>query len=331
MIHNKLTELGGGYLCTYYGVGRVCDEGLGMKLREEGPTLALLVLTYGLFFQLPLSVDFLPLVAIIPSLTIVIVMHSSLQHEVLHGHPFANQSLNDALVFPAIGLLVPYIRFKDTHLAHHFDPNLTDPYDDPETNFIEHSRWSRMPFLLRVLAEFNNTLFGRMLIGPAFSLLVFYGRDVRSILKGDRRILWAYIAHLMAVALPLFWVISQTALPLWAYVLSAYFAMSLLKIRTYLEHQAHERSAARSVIIEDRGLLSLLFLNNNYHAVHHAYPKVIWHKLPQVFANRREAFLRHNDGYTYASYREIFLLYFFKRKDPVVHPLWTLENRENRK
>ena len=39
--------------------------------------------------------------------------------------------LNEALVFPALSLAIPYQRFRDSHLAHHNDEILTDPYDDP--------------------------------------------------------------------------------------------------------------------------------------------------------------------------------------------------------
>ena len=53
-------------------------------------------------------------------LAFVIALHSSLQHEVLHGHPFKEKWLSELTVFPAIGLFIPYQRFRDTHLAHHF-------------------------------------------------------------------------------------------------------------------------------------------------------------------------------------------------------------------
>ena len=98
--------------------------------------------------------------------------------------------------------------------------------------------------------------------------------------------------------------------------------LALLKIRTFLEHQAHERAAARSVIIEDRGPLALLFLNNNFHAVHHAHPRLPWYSLPREYARRREAFLRRNGGYRYRSYGEVFALHLLRGKDPVAHPLW---------
>ena len=77
----------------------------------------------------------------------------------------------------------------------------------------------------------------------------------------------------------------------------------------------------RSVIIEDRGPLAFLFLNNNLHAVHHAHPRVAWYRLPALYRARRERFLAMNEGYRFASYAHVFRGYLFRQKDPVPHPL----------
>ncbi|MDA8817892.1 fatty acid desaturase [Planktomarina sp.] len=298
-----------------------------MKKSEELPTIALLVGSYTAFVVLTLAAGTLPLVLIIIGLSGVIALHSSLQHEVLHGHPFGNQMLNDAAVFPALGLFVPYLRFKDTHLDHHFDPNLTDPYDDPESNYLDRQVLAQFARLMRGLVQFNTTLIGRMLIGPIIGLADFYAADVKAMWDGNRRIAISYALHLAGLVAPFVWVLTMTDLPFWAFVASAYLGMSILKIRTYLEHQAHERAASRTVIIEDRGILAFLFLNNNYHAVHHAHPRVVWHKLPKVFAERRDKFVKQNGGYVYKSYAQIFAQFLFRAKDPVAHPIWTEANR----
>jgi len=96
----------------------------------------------------------------------------------------------------------------------------------------------------------------------------------------------------------------------------------VLKIRTFLEHQAHERARGRTVIIEDRGPLAFLFLNNNLHVVHHMHPKLPWYRLPKIYFNNREKYLARNDGYRYASYAEIFRRHLIRAKDPVPHPLY---------
>ena len=179
-----------------------------MKLREEWPTLALLVAVYGAFAVLTLYAPLLPSALLVICLALVIAQHSSLQHEVLHGHPFKAPWLSDLTVFPALGLFVPYLRFKDTHLAHHYDANLTDPYDDPETNFLDQEIWERLPAPVRRLAELNNTLLGRMLFGPAISLALFYWGDLRAMLRGDGRVWRSYAEHGMGVACVMIWVVA---------------------------------------------------------------------------------------------------------------------------
>ena len=288
----------------------------------EWPTLAMLVLCYGTFAigTTWAGALFLPLGIVLT--TLAIALHSSLTHEVLHGHPFRNQRLSDLMVFPAIGLAIPYYRFRDTHLAHHQDSILTDPYDDPESNYLDPAVWKDMPRWLQTLRRFNNTLVGRLLIGPALGQVCFMAADWKAIRAGDGAVLRGWLWHIPALAIAIWWMVSVSTLPIWAYLLSAYMALSILKIRTFLEHQAHERARGRTVIIEDHGPLAWIFLYNSLHVVHHMHPRVAWYNLPKLFREHRERYLSRNDSYYFRSYAEIFGRYFFKAKDPVPHPLW---------
>jgi fatty acid desaturase len=146
--------------------------------------------------------------------------------------------------------------------------------------------------------------------------------DLRAIRGGDRQVLRGWLLHVPGTALVLV-AVWASPLPVWAYLLACYGALSLLKIRTFLEHQAHERARGRTVIIEDRGPLAFLFLNNNFHVVHHMHPKVPWYALPALYAARQSRFLACNDGYRYRSYAEVFRAHFWRAKDPVPHPLWS--------
>ena len=138
---------------------------------------------------------------------LTMTLHSSLTHEILHGHPFRNQFLNALLVFPSLSFLIPYLRFSDLHLAHHFDENLTDPYDDPETNFIDPKKWCRLPNVLRYLFQFNNTLIGRMLIGPLLGQISFMVSDMVKIAKGEVRVALGWAIHIPAMFCVLYWVV----------------------------------------------------------------------------------------------------------------------------
>ena len=286
------------------------------------PTLGVCALCYGGFvlataFSEPLG---WPLALCI--LTLVLTLHSSFTHEVTHGHPFRSPTLNALLVFPALGLLIPFHRFRDTHLAHHHDPSLTDPYDDPETNFIDPAVWAGWSPTRRRLYEWNNTLLGRMVLGPFLGLGAFFASDIKALCAGDRAVAHAWLFHAAGLVPVALWFVFVGDMAFGLYALAIYFSLAFLKIRTFLEHRAHERARCRSVIIEDRGLLSFLFLKNNLHAVHHACPTLPWYRLQAHYDARREAFLARNGGYAYRSYADIARLFLFRAKDPVPHTLW---------
>lgn len=288
----------------------------------EWPTIWVLIATYAIWAiaTLWIAAWSLPLAMLVVALAGT--QHSSLQHEVLHGHPTPWKALNEALVFPALTVAIPYIRFRDSHLEHHQDANLTDPYDDPETNFQDPKVWAGFSAWWRQVLLLNNTLAGRMVLGPSVAQIAFVRGDLRAIRAGDRAVLMAWVWHGPALALVLWWILGLSAMPLWAFLISAYASLSILKIRTYLEHRAHERTSGRTVVIEDQGLLALLFLNNNFHAVHHMHPRVAWYHLPKRYFADPDKYLTRNDGYRFRNYAEIFGKFFFKAKDPVPHPLW---------
>lgn len=291
--------------------------------RFQWPTWATLFLCYGLFVLATVWIAPISLLLAIVLMTLANALHSSLTHEMMHGHPFKNKHLNAALVFPALSFTIPYMRFRDTHLAHHVDSRLTDPYDDPESCYLDPKVWETLGGIEQTLLRFNNTLFGRVTLGPLIGQYFFMRSDWRLIKKGDPRVLVSWLWHLPAAALPIWWIMSVSSMPVWAYLIAVYFGLSILKIRTYLEHRAHEVSRGRTVIIEDRGILAFLFLNNNFHSVHHMHPDVAWYELPALYESAKERYLAVNEGYRYSSYAEVIRTYFFKTKEPVAHPLWS--------
>jgi fatty acid desaturase len=287
--------------------------------RIEWPTVLLFLVAYAAW---GFAVFRLPEVALWPAIgvaAIVIALHSSLQHEAMHGHPTEWPAANTALAWPPLTMVIPWLRFRDTHLDHHRDAFLTDPYDDPETNFMDLTEWNRLPRALQVLRLANNTLAGRLILGPLIGTACFLRSELRAA-RTDARVARGWLWHLPAAA-AVAAAVAVSPMPVWGYALAVYGALALLRIRTFLEHQAHQAARARSVIIEDRGPLALLFLNNNLHAVHHAHPGLAWYRLPAFYRAHRDRFLTMNEGYRFASYAEVFRDHFFRRKDPVAHPL----------
>lgn len=285
----------------------------------QWPTLAVAMACYGGWAAALMATGGLPAVLWAPVLIVTITWHSSLQHEALHGHPFANAIANEALVFPALGLFVPYRRFRSLHLSHHRDPRLTDPYDDPESFYLDPARWQNMIWPVQRLLAINNTLIGRLILGPAIALGSFWGRDMVAIARADRQVATAWLIHLAALT-PVIALVFLSAIPLWAYALCAYAGMGLLMLRTFLEHQAHVLTRCRTVVIEDRGPLALLFLNNNLHLVHHLHADAPWYDLPRLYREKRDWYLQCNGGYRYRSYGAVIWRYAFHAKEPVPHP-----------
>lgn len=289
-------------------------------MRVEWPTVWLIAGCYVLWI-IGLWAASLAIPVSVAVAAIAIALHSSLQHEVTHGHPLPSRRLSQALVFGSLNLAIPYLRFRDTHLAHHQDANLTDPYDDPETNYLDPAIWARMPAAVRAVLSFNNTMAGRLVVGPVVAQVVFMAGDIAALRRGEWQVARAWGLHVLAI-LPVIAIVLLSPLPFWAYAIACYLGLSILKIRTFLEHQAHERTRGRTVIIEDRGLLAFLFLNNNFHVVHHMHPRLPWYRLPAVYYANRKKYLTRNCGYRYRSYGEVFRRHFWRAKDPVPHPYY---------
>ncbi|YBV95937.1 fatty acid desaturase [Phyllobacteriaceae bacterium JZ32] len=292
------------------------------SFRVEWPTLALIVGCYA--FWLLAGAYLFP---VMPALAIVLMgvavaLHSSLQHEALHGHPTRSAGINEALVFLPIGLFYPYRRYKQTHLQHHADERLTDPYDDPESYYRALADWQKLPSFLKALLRLNNTLFGRVSIGPALMVAGFYISEWKTIRAGGRKIRSAWLLHLAGL-LPVLLIVSFVfGMPIWLYLLtSAYLGLSIIAIRTYCEHQWSERPDGRTIIVE-KSILAPLFLNNNLHFVHHKQPRAAWYELPALYRARREEWQRMNEGYVFRNYFEVLCAFAVSAKEPVVHPVW---------
>jgi len=289
--------------------------------RIEWPTVSLLAVCYGLwifagYFLYPMF----PIVSLV-LMGIAVALHSSLQHEVLHGHPTRNARLNEALVFLPLGIFYPYRSYKRTHLQHHADERLTDPFDDPESYYRAMGDWQKMPSFLKVLLGWNNTFIGRLVIGPPLMVVGFTISEWRKIAQGDRRVIYAWTLHLAGLVPTLLVISLIFGVPIWLYVsVAAYLGISIIAIRSYCEHQWSEQPDGRTIIVEN-SILAPLFLYNNLHFVHHKMPTAAWYKLPSLYSERRAEWQKMNDGYVFSNYFEVFRAFAFKAKEPVAHPV----------
>ncbi len=294
----------------------------GMTKKWEWATLGLMASCYGLWIAGGLLWQTSWWFAGLLIMPYLAAFHTSLQHEVIHDHPTNSRWLNEVLVSLPIGGIFPYRRYRDLHLKHHNDLNLTDPYEDPESYFWPLCQYTAMRPIMRGLFIINNTLAGRLVIGPLLTMYGFTRTEVGRLIAGETGVRMAWLLHLAGMAVLGIIIVNLFAMPLWIYALFvAYPALSLTSLRSYAEHQAAENVGARSAIVEAHPIFALLFLNNNLHIVHHANPGVAWYDLPALYQERSELFLAANEHTLFHGYGEILRRFAFRTKQSVDHPL----------
>ena len=289
--------------------------------RHEVPTWALIVTIYAGWFAVTWNYDALPgwLVFILGGW--LCAWHGSLQHEAVHGHPTRNDLVNELIVFPPLSLWYPYRVYRESHLIHHRDQQLTCPIKDPESCYATPDAWESMGALGRGLRWVLSTLAGRLSVGPFVTTFWLYRSAIVSFRQGDREQMVAWLLHFVGAAFVLTWVIAVCGIPVWAYLLFfAYPGMALTLLRSYAEHRPAEQVGHRTVINEAEWPLAVLFLNNNLHAVHHREPGRPWYELPARFREQRDEVLAENGGFVQNGYRELARRFFVKPKDAPVHP-----------
>jgi len=258
---------------------------------------------------------------------IVTAFHTSIQHEVVHGHPTPYSLLNEALIFPSLILVYPFRRYRDLHLTHHIDENLTDPYDDPESYFWPMCDVNKMGRVMKILLAANNTFTGRMILGPPLGLLGFYRTEIHRLIGNERGVRKAWILHIIGCTGVLIWLTQICGIPFWLYVLLvSYPAVAWILIRSFAEHQSSDTIGGRTAIVEANSFFGLLFLNNNLHIVHHAHPGVAWYNLPRLYRQRKEQYLNANGHYLFKGYWQVIRQFAFRKKQPVFHPILRQES-----
>ncbi len=252
-------------------------------------------------------------------LTTVMALFSSLSHEIIHGHPTGQQKINDFFaVFPIA--LYPYYEYKRSHLKHHIDADLTRPGIDPESFFVTAQQWSQLSPFCRGLRWLNMTLLGRLFIGPAHTIYGLLCTMLQQLKTGSSRIKLQWLIYIAGAAAVLL-MASKANIPLWLYLLSAYFSLSVIAVRSFYEHKPNQDPTKRTVVVESCTPFRLLYLYNNFHAVHHKYPTMAWYQIAQEFKRNRQPYLIGNEQFYFSGYRR-WLKFLLK---PVAHPVHPFE------
>lgn len=288
---------------------------------SEAITLALAFTIYSLWLLLTFNHSSIPypLLFILGGLTVC--WHGSLQHETIHGHPFKKEYLNSILAFFPLGIIIPYPIYKELHRKHHQTKNITDPFEDPESFYITQSDWTKLNSLSKTIYRFNNTLLGRLLTGPFVTTFQFLKSEIKMILDGNLNHLSHWLLHGLAISILSFWVVTICGISPLSYLLFfVYPGMSLTLLRSFREHRIGVDNQEKSAIIKSNAFFQLLYLNNNFHWVHHNKPGLAWYKIPKTYFGNKNVILAANGGYYLDGYGELFNSYLLKEKDSPLYP-----------
>jgi fatty acid desaturase len=251
----------------------------------------------------------------------LLAWHFSLQHEAIHSFRGVPAWLRFAIVFPPIGLWFPYPLYRKSHTTHHRDIHLTIPGVDTESYYVLRADWARMGSFRRALLTFNQTMAGRLLIGPVLRLWTLLAKESHRVRRGDFGHLPHWALHVLAVG-GLFWFISGVCgMPWWQYcLLIAYPGLSLSLLRAFTEHRAAADSQERTASVESNALFGILYLYNNLHVAHHLKPAMPWYDIPRFYRENRTALLASNAQFVYKGYWQLAKSYFLVPVFSPVHP-----------
>jgi fatty acid desaturase len=255
-----------------------------------------------------------------PAAAFVVAWHGSLQHEVIHGHPTKRAWVNTLLASLPLGLWMPFEIYREMHLAHHRS-DLTDPERDPESFYVTAAWWERAGRIHRMLARTQTAALGRLALGPFLIFARFIASEWRLVARGELRHLRAWALHALGLALVWACLSYGAGLSIGRYLLVfAYPGFALTLVRSFAEHRPAEETRHRSAIVETGRIASLLYLNNNLHAVHHESPALPWYELPSRYRARRDAILAGNGGFLVPGYIAVLRAHGLRAKDSVIHP-----------
>jgi fatty acid desaturase len=296
------------------------DSSTSRVLKEAGEwrTLAVVIAVYGLTVLTVLRYDVLTPWLAVPMLAVLGAWHLSMQHEVLHGHPFKNQFINDAIGGIPVTLWIPYLAFKKDHHEHHLS-DLTNPALDNESYYVSQEQWDKAGRIRRAAWTANRTILFRMFVWTIVSTITYVLSVLKRAVRNEKSDRLAVALHVVGVAFVVY-LVSLSSMPLWQFALGTLYGGRILNaIRPFPEHKYQSGVETRTAMIMAGRFMSLLMLNNNLHVAHHDEPGVPWYRYDKLM-QRVNAVQRARDaGVLYeGGYAEVFRRFSFTPVDSPV-------------
>lgn len=208
------------------------------------------------------------------------------QHEATHRTPFASGWLNEAVGhLTGLFLFQPFLWFRAFHMAHH--KHTGDPERDPEEATPKPRTRSALAWALAGIGYWKTkaAVLWRNALGRNDDAYVAPRQRPRVTLEA-RAYLAAYaVLLLLGLTTPL------GSMLLWAWLLPLATGFPVLRLYLLAEHadcpKSRDMFENTRTTFTDR-LTRKLAWNMPYHAEHHAFPQVPFHKLPAFHAIARD-------------------------------------------
>ena len=227
---------------------------------------------------------------LLPVQGILLVFLFTLQHECTHKTPFATEALNE-WVGRACGLVLiqPFEWFRYFHLAHHRWTNIDG--QDPELaqeKPATHREW---------LIHVSGLPFWLAMIGVTFRLALNRERapylPANAVPRMQREAITLFCLYALGLAF-------AGPLLFWVWILPALLGQPFLRLYLLAEHGDCPRVA--NMLENTRttfttALVRFLAWNMPYHAEHHVYPAVPFHRLPAFHTVLRDHLKVTANGY----------------------------------
>lgn len=288
--------------------------------RTELPTWLLIVTIYSGWFA---TVAWWQTLGLFPATLLLIWLttwYMSLQHELLHGHPTRFPRINQLFGLIPFSIWYPYGTYRDLHLKHHYDEDLTIPDTDPESYYFTKQRWQHFSHIQRLLVRLRNTFPGRLLLTPLLTLPWAFIDIWQSFRHHNRPAIAMWSVHIVLLV-PVFGWLKLHDFSVFYYLIVVTWPMlAMTRVRSFFEHRAAADPEARTVINEAGMFWRLLFLNLNYHSVHHDLPGIPWYGLPAVYRANKQEYLERNQGFLVNGYGELMREHLLKPIKVEINP-----------
>lgn len=290
-----------------------------LKSPGDWRTLIIAVLVYFGWFATVFLHQQMPWWATFALLTWFGAWHLSLQHELVHGHPFRNPALNAAVASFSVTMWIPFLSFKRDHIGHH-NSELTHPQIDTESYYSMPDSWQNSGRFLRAIYWANRTLIFRLTVWSVYSAVQYFIADAWRAIRNVDNARKAWVLHIPALIAIVFVVRNLAGMSMIEYLIGGVFGShSLNMMRSFAEHKTLSDNSSRTAMIDAGRIMSLLMLNNNLHIAHHDEPAAPWYRVPEVakITNAFERAEKVNSLYK-GGYSELIRKFTFKPYDQPV-------------